>query len=120
MADAKVLAVDDSGFMRSILAKLLNRMGYEEIEEAEDIEQALAKMEQVNPDLIFLDTFLKGKYATGFIDDIIENTPDAKVVMLSSLGEDNVVKESLEKGAHAYLQKPFDVDEVQETVTKLS
>ncbi len=112
------MVVDDSTFMRKILIKVLGEMGHKEIVEASDGAQAVEKYSSENPDLVLLDIIMEKKDGIQVLKEIKAKNPDAKIVMVSAVGQEQMVKEALSSGALDFLVKPFDNEKVKATVTK--
>ncbi len=105
MAAATVLVVDDEPIVRSVVARYLEREGYETLE-AGDGETARELLERESPALVVLDLMLPG------IDGLslcrwIRSRSDLPVIMLTALGEESDRIVGLEIGADDYVTKPF-------------
>lgn len=115
----KVLVVEDSSTTRKVIAITLNQNGFE-IVEARDGLEALSKLNELKPDLILLDIILP-KMDGYKILSIIKGNPelrDIPVIMLTSKdGIFNKVKGKV-AGSAAYLTKPFDPQQLVETIEK--
>ena len=112
----KVLIVDDSYYMRTMLKNLLADAGYEVVGEAPNGEEAVKLARSVNPQLITLDVILPDTTGLEVLKQIKKETPDMKVVMVSAMGQEMVVNEAIQNGAQAYLVKPFNEEKVLEVV----
>jgi two-component system chemotaxis response regulator CheY len=116
----KILIIDDSLFMRRILKDILSGGDDYEILEAGSSTEAKDLYEKGKPDLTLLDIVMSkgeegGKEVLKFI---LELNPSAKVVMISVLGQDSILKEYDQAGAADYIVKPFNKKRVIETVKK--
>ncbi len=116
---AKILIADDSVFMRKILARILNSMGYDNIIEAENGDETLEKFKKETPDLVLLDIVMRGRYGMDVLKDIIESNPAAKVIMVSAVGQESIVKEAADIGAKDFISKPFKEEQAIETINKV-
>ncbi|MGH9341628.1 MAG: response regulator [Acidobacteriota bacterium] len=114
----KVLIVDDSLFIRTMLRDILKEAGYEVAGEAVDGSEALNKFRDLNPDLVTLDIIMPGNQGLSVLKDMVKINPGAKVVMISALGQDTLVDEALKSGASGYIVKPFQDDRVIEEVRR--
>ncbi|HDH41370.1 MAG TPA: response regulator [Candidatus Altiarchaeales archaeon] len=115
----KILLADDSAFMRKILTNILAKAGYTDIIEAEDGEETVSIYKRERPDLILLDIVMKKKYGTESLKDILEINPDAKVIMVSAVGQEKVIEEAMQLGAKGFIVKPFKEDEVIKKVKEV-
>lgn len=114
---AKVMTVEDSGLIRSIIKKSLVEEGHEVIEVASG-KDAILKYETEKPDLVFMDINLPGISGIEATKEILRFDPQARVVMCTILESENYKKDALETGAKDYLVKPFSKDEIVEAVTR--
>jgi two-component system chemotaxis response regulator CheY len=115
----KVLIVDDSAFMRTILKDLIEQTKWtgSEIIEAGDGDEAIAKCQAGKPDLILLDVVMPGKDGIEVLKEI--GYTAQSVVIVSSMGQDNIIDQAKSLGAKDYIVKPFDAKLVIESLNKL-
>jgi two-component system, chemotaxis family, chemotaxis protein CheY len=111
----KILIVDDSQFMRGVLRGILEKGEYEVIE-AQNGKQGMEMNEQEKPDLILLDIIMPEMDG---IDVLKKIGKQAKIIVISAIGQDKMVDEAKELGAIDYIVKPFDNEKVLETVQKV-
>ena len=114
----KVLIVDDSAYMRSVIKSALVKEGYEVVGEAEDGETAIDLALGLNPDLITLDNILPDMIGLEIIKVLHEEQLSSKVIMVSAVGQQTMLNKGIELGAAAYLLKPFTSESLIETVNK--
>ncbi|WP_426492349.1 response regulator [Hymenobacter sp. 102] len=112
----RILIVDDSFYMRTMLKNMLTDAGYEVVGEAANGQQALEMASNTKPDLITLDVILPDNTGLDVLKGIRQEQPDVKVVMCSAVGQEVIVNEALESGATAYIVKPFSEEKVLEIV----
>lgn len=112
----RILIVDDSFYMRTMLKNMLTDAGYEVVGEAANGQQALEMATETKPDLITLDVILPDNTGLDVLKGIRQEQPDVKVVMCSAVGQEVIVNEALESGATAYIVKPFSEEKVLEIV----
>lgn len=108
----RILIIDDSFYMRTILKNILTDKGYEVVGEAPNGSAALQLASELSPDLITLDVILPDTTGLELLKRFREDNQDAKVVMVSAMGQESVVNEALENGAQAYIIKPFSEEKV--------
>jgi two-component system chemotaxis response regulator CheY len=113
----RILIVDDSFYMRTMLKNMLTDAGYEVVGEAANGQQALEMTNATNPDLITLDVILPDNTGLDVLKGIRQVNPTVKVVMCSAVGQEVIVNEALESGASAYIVKPFSEEKVLEIVS---
>ena len=120
MADNyKVMVVDDSSFSRRQVQLFLKGSEFSVVAQAENGVEALSLFQEHTPDLVLLDIIMPEKEGTEVLDEIITVDPDAKVMMLSSMGTEDSVTRCLCLGAKTFVQKPFDKDTLLEHMRKL-
>ncbi len=114
----KILVVDDSLFMRKVLKDILGK-GYE-IVEADSGAKALEQFKKEKPDLVLLDIIMPEGEEEGLrvLQTIMKTDPETKVIMITAVGQDSMIKASKKLGVKDYLVKPFDEKLVVETVEK--
>ena len=114
----KILIADDSLFMRKILKDILSSVY--EITEADSGDKALRQFKKEKPDLVLLDIIMPAGEEEGLrvLQEIMENAPAAKVVMITAVGQDAIIEECKKLGARDYIVKPFDETRILEIVKK--
>lgn len=113
----RILIVDDSFYMRTMLKNMLTDAGYDVVGEAANGQQARELATETKPDLITLDVILPDNTGLEVLRDIRQELPDVRIVMCSAVGQEVIVNEALESGASAYIVKPFSEDKVLEIVS---
>jgi two-component system chemotaxis response regulator CheY len=116
---ATVMIVDDAVFMRSILRGILKDKGYTVVAEAASGIEAMKNLRTFNPDIITLDIILPDANGLDLLESILEARPKAKVVVCSSIGQEQIIKKALNHGAKAFIQKPFTPEKVIEVLQSL-
>ncbi|NLL04493.1 MAG: response regulator [Clostridiaceae bacterium] len=115
----KVLVADDATFMRTSLRMMLERNGFEVVGEAENGLVAVNKYKEMNPDIVTMDITMPICDGIKAVQMIKEYDPNAKIIMISSMGQECFVKEAIISGAKGFIVKPFKEDYVIETLAKL-
>lgn len=103
----KVLIVDDAAFMRLSLKTLLEKNGFKVIGEAENGLVGVRKFKELKPDIVTMDITMPEMDGVQALKEIISIDPNAKIVMISALGQEPHVKESVLSGAKGFIVKPF-------------
>lgn len=111
-----VLITDDSSFMRKILRNILEDMEFDNIWEADDGNEAVEMCEEKHPDLVLLDIVMESMDGIDALEEIQEMDADVDVIMISAVGQQQMMTKALDKGADAFIKKPFENDKVRETV----
>jgi two-component system chemotaxis response regulator CheY len=106
----RVLVIEDNDFMRETVASMLREIGFREVAEARDGNDALRQLETVNPGLIICDIEMKPMDGLEFVQTLRDHTwPRAKeipVIFLTGHTEAPIVKRALKLGVNAYVVKP--------------
>jgi two-component system, chemotaxis family, chemotaxis protein CheY len=114
----RILIVDDSFYMRTMLKNMLTDAGYEVVGEAPNGQTALELAKETKPDLITLDVILPDNTGLDVLKGIKAEQPDMKVIIVSAVGQEVIVNEALEYGALSYIVKPFSEEKVLEVVNE--
>ena len=114
----KILIADDSLFMRTVLKDLLPKE-YETVE-ADSGVTAIEQFERESPDLVLLDIIMPDSEEEGVrvLKHIMQTDPEARVIMISAVGQETTVNECRRLGAKDYILKPFQKEHVLEQVRK--
>ncbi len=114
----RVLVVDDSMFVTKQIGQILTSEGFEVVGTAADGEQGVEKYKELFPnvDLVTMDITMPKMDGVTALEKIMEFDKNAKVVMISALGKQDLVKQSLLLGAKNYIVKPLDRAKVLERV----
>lgn len=118
-APMKVMVVDDTEFIRHRLSKILSNLGCEVIE-VEDGDQAIRAYPFWQPDVVFMDITMPHKDGLTTLSEIRLLDPRACVIMLTALDQHRTVALAFERGAHDYLVKPFDEDQVRQALEAIA
>src|SRR5215218_6489717 len=118
MMKKRILIVDDSFYMRTMLKNMLTDAGNEVVGEAPNGQTALQLARETNPDLVTLDVILPDNTGLDVLKGIKKDQPDMKVIIVSAVGQEVIVTEAIQNGALAYIVKPFSEDKVLEVVGK--
>ena len=110
----KILIVDDAKLIHFMVKKILTAAEITDIEYADAFngEEAIEIAKEFQPDLILLDVVMPQKDGLEALKGIKADNASANVIMVSSMGTEEKVSESLKLGANAFIQKPFDEEEL--------
>ena len=107
---SNIMIVDDSKFTRKMLSDILTEKGHQIVGEAENAEEAVELYERLKPDLVTLDIIMpevEGTDAIFALKTMKRLNPKARVVMVSAMGQQEVVDECIQAGAKDFLVKPI-------------
>ena len=117
----RVMIVDDSMFVAKQLGQILTSEGYEVVATAVDGKEGVDKYKELAPniDLVTMDITMPRMDGITALEQIMTFDKNAKVVMVSALGKEELVKKSLLLGAKNYIIKPLDRKKVLERISKV-
>ena len=120
---AKVLVVDDAKIMRTNIKGMLINLGHTIVGEAENGYEGISKYKVLQPDIVMMDITMpiynEIKDGIDAVKHIINYDQNAKVIMVTSHGEQDKVIRAIQNGASNYLLKPLKLDKLEETIDKL-
>jgi len=113
---ANVLIVDDSSTMRKIISRSLRQAGLpvDDIFEAGDGIEGLNVLGDKTVDLILSDINMPNMDGLEFIKQVRGNGNNVPIVMITTEGGEDIIKEALSNGASASIKKPFTPDQLNE------
>lgn len=111
MSNLRVLLVDDEEEFVTTLSERLSLRGIE-TEVAYNGENALAKMNQITPDIVILDVMMPGLSGLDVLKQIKEILPDIPVILLTGRGSTREGIDGMKQGAFDYLMKPVDIEDL--------
>ena len=115
----RVMVVDDSRLVRVQLEDVLEGTDYEVAAYCRSGEEAIEQYGSVLPDVVTMDIIMKGMDGLDAAEVILRSHPDARIVMISSLAYDETVHEASKIGAKAFVCKPFDRDDLINTLERV-
>ncbi|HHV30670.1 response regulator [Acetivibrio mesophilus] len=115
----RVLIVDDAAFMRISLKTMLEKNGFQVIDEAENGSVAVKKYKELKPDIVTMDITMPEMDGIQALKEIRQFDSNSKVIMISAMGQESYVREAVMSGAKGFVVKPFKEDYVIQTLSKL-
>mgnify|MGYP006386093063 FL=1 len=116
----RVMIVDDALFMRNMLKDICVRAGFEVVAEADKGETAVELYREHRPGLVTMDIVMPRRSGIEALQDIMAADPQARVVMVSALGQDSLVLEAVEAGARDFIVKPFKEEKVIDVIRRVT
>ena len=107
-----VLIVDDIPYVRKTLKQILTTHGFRVVGEAENGDEAVRLYQENRPDIVTMDLVMPFKNGVQSTRDILSIDPEAKIIILSAMMQENLVTEAIHAGAKDYIVKPFVTEEV--------
>jgi two-component system chemotaxis response regulator CheY len=112
---AEVLIADDSEFMRNLLREILEE-DHTIVGEVENGVEAVEVFKEEKPDLVMMDIVMPIRDGIEATDNIKTANPGASVIMCTSVGQEEKMKEAVKAGADGYITKPFQKPSVMEAI----
>jgi two-component system chemotaxis response regulator CheY len=114
-----ILIVDDASYSRMQMIGALSKCGYQNIIQAQDGEEAVMLYVEYKPDIVLLDIHMPNLGGIEALQCIREVDKKAKVIIISSMGQEETVKKAVTLGASHFIVKPFKPDELPMAVKKV-
>jgi len=114
-----VLIVDDSAMMRRMIRNIVVKNGITVVGEAENGELGVNKYRELRPDFVTMDMVMDEMTGLEALKIILEEDPDANIIMVSSMGQDVIIRDAIVLGAKNFLLKPFDEKQVMDAIKRL-
>ncbi len=116
-----ILLVDDSDYVKDVLKMVLTSAGHNVVGQAASAEEAVKKYKALHPDVVLLDVVLKpidtAQTGVDALKEILSVDPSAKIFIVSALNQKALINKVLKLGAKGFVAKPFEPEELLETVT---
>lgn len=112
MKEIKVLIVDDSPFSVGMISNILTVEGFHVVGSANCLKEAEAAVIELKPDLVTMDMIMPGADGITCTEAIHKIDPNIKVIIVSSMMDDEIVRRAKKVKASGYIQKPVDADEI--------
>ena len=112
---AEVLIADDSEFMRNLLREILEE-DHTIVGEVENGVEAVEVFKEEEPDLVMMDIVMPIRDGIEATDEIKSTDPNSNVIMCTSVGQEEKMKEAVKAGADGYITKPFQKPSVMEAI----
>lgn len=116
---AKILVVDDAIFMRRMISDILKNGGHEVVAEATNGKESLEQYKKVKPDIVTMDIIMPEMGGIEAVKEIIKEDKNAKILMVSAMGQQQLVVEAIQAGAKDFIVKPFEPSRVLSAIDRL-
>ena len=114
----RILLIDDSKTMRNIQRSVLKQLGYTEIEEACDGQDALSKIGAFKPDLCLVDWNMPIMDGLTFVTTFRQTNKSTPLIMVTTEAEKSRVIQAIKAGVNNYVVKPFTPDLLSERISE--
>lgn len=119
MKEVKILIVDDSPFQIALLRDVLTESGFDVVGEAKSLEEVIEEVTRVRPDLVTMDMTLPGTDGFECTRAIHKIDKDIKVIIVSSMMDDELVRKAKKTHVCGYIQKPVDSEELSLLINRV-
>lgn len=116
MEGIKVLVIDDSPFVFKAVKRALKPQGIDVVGNALNGKAGLELIEKYDPEIITLDVTMPVMDGIETAKNIYEQNPNAKVIMMSAMGDDALIEEAKGIGVQYFIPKPFKADILYKTI----
>ena len=120
---SKIMIVDDAFIMRKTLENLFSQLGHEIISQASNGYEAIEQYKESKPEIVTMDITMPAVNGINdgieALEEIIKYDPNAKIIILTSHGEEKLVVDAILKGAKGYVLKPVDIHKLEDALEKL-
>ncbi len=112
----KILIVDDSLIIRKKITTIVEKLGHEVVGQAKTGREAIEIYEGAKPDLVTMDITMPDMDGITAVKHIIEMDKNAKIIMVTSHGQEDMVIDSIKAGAVGYILKPITDEKLAEII----
>lgn len=112
----KVLIVDDSLIIRKKISKILENLGHDVVFDATNGQEAIDAYIKYKPDLVSMDITMPDMDGITAVKHIIKEDKEAKIIMVTSHGQEDMVIKSIQAGAVGYILKPISEDKMAQVI----
>lgn len=114
----RILLADDLSFMRMMQKDILESKGYEIVGEAGDGIEAVKKYRELRPDVVILDITMPYMNGLEAMKKIFQIDPNAKIIICSALGQQQLIIEAIKAGVKDFIVKPFKPERMLSAIRK--
>lgn len=119
MRDTKIVVVDDSPFSVAMISNILGEKGFEVIGSANSLSEAVEAVSTLKPDLVTMDMTMPDADGLECTKAIREIDPNLKVIVISSMMDEEIMRKAKKEKVSGYIQKPVDGDELSLLIRRI-
>ncbi|NLV61815.1 MAG: response regulator [Clostridiaceae bacterium] len=117
MKKISFVIVDDAVFMRTIIKKMIEQVdGYTVLGEAANGREAIEAAKKYQPDIMTLDITMPEMDGIVAVPEILKESPQTRIIMVSTMGQQSMVIEAIKMGAKDFVIKPFEKSRVYQAI----
>lgn len=114
-----ILVVDDSLIMRRNIIKMIESFGHKVVGEAKDGHESIELYRKLKPDLVTMDITMPGMDGLNAVKELKRIDKNAKIIMVTSHGQEETVIDAIRSGASGYLLKPVKINKLSDSIRKI-
>jgi len=114
-----ILVVDDSLIMRRNIIKMIESLGHKVVGEAKDGQEGVEFYRKLKPDLVTMDITMPRMDGLGAVKELKRVDKNAKIIMVTSHGQEEMVIDAIRSGASGYLLKPMKINKLSDAIRKI-
>jgi two-component system chemotaxis response regulator CheY len=115
---ATILLADDLAFIKMIQKEVLEKGGFEIVGDAIDGMDAIEKYRKLKPDVVLMDITMPKMDGLNSIKVIRQMDPNARIIVCSALGQQQLIIEAIRLGARDFVVKPFEPERLIKAIQK--
>ncbi len=119
MKEIKIVVVDDSPFSVAMLTNMLGESGFHVVGSANSLEEAVNAAKTYHPDVVTMDMTMPGANGIECTKAIHQVDPTIKVVIVSSMMDEEIVRNARKVHISGYIQKPVDPEELSLLINRI-
>ena len=119
MKEVKVVVVDDSPFSVSMISNILTGKGFNVVGSANNLDEAVTAVSELKPDVVTMDMTMPGADGLQCTEAVLQIDPDLKVIIVSSMMDDEIVHKAKKVKVSGYVQKPVDAEELALMINRI-
>lgn len=117
MTNISFVIADDAIFMRTMIRRMIEQVeGYTVVAEASNGLEAIEAAREYKPDIMTLDITMPEMDGIVALPQILQASPETRVIIVSAMGQQSMVIDAIRKGAKDFIVKPFEKYKVYQTI----
>ena len=116
----KILVVDDSPMVHALMKRALENDDFTVCGCGKNGKDGLERYKELSPDIVTMDITMPVMDGLEASKEIMKINPKAKIVMLSAMGDEEIIKTAKEIGINYFIRKPFNQEELLNVVRKIA
>jgi two-component system, chemotaxis family, chemotaxis protein CheY len=113
-----VMIVDDLAFIKIVLRDILEKSGFRVVGEASNGDEAIRVYLDKRPDVVLMDITMPGMDGLTALKKIREHDPNARIIICSALGQQQLIVQAIQLGAKDFIVKPFQPQRIVSALKK--